>query len=683
MLCTEKDLASKTSCAIVISSYGLLGPSGCGKTTLLRCVLGRLPIQSGCILILGKPPGTRGHIVPGKGVGYMPQELALQLEMTMKEMMYYFGILFKINLKYVKKRREFLKEFLSIPSADTLCSQLSGGQKRRVSLAIALLHEPPMLILDEPTVGVDTMLRAKIWHHFLEITSTGTNTIIITTHYIEEARQAHRVGLMRSGKILAQAKPDDLIKAYSVMTLEDVFLKLSEKQDLQLSKKPAKGASIQQGDGTSEHTPLLGNNVATIQYPSYFSGIHLGIPRIPRISNIAAQSWKEVLKFIRQPITFFFLLLNPTIQLSLFNVAYGNDITDIKVFYNNYDNAYHSDFFNGTFNLGKSFLSHIDHDTLDLERTITLAEGIDKIEEGSGWGYFSIPENYTENFIEKLVTICEGVDTSSPVEPSEVSGAAIELILDVTNTQIYYTINDTLNKAVVGMRREFLRNASIPDYYFNPLLQIRTYVYGGSDLKVTDFSATGLIAGVTLSISMLLTVTNLIVERTGGLFDRSWAAGVSIIEVVTSQMVVYSSLGLLQVIIMTLTTIYAFDIEREGSIPLVIFLGFIDVLCGLSLGLMLSTLFANIESAVNIAGAMFFPLMNLGGVLWPIESFDKWLKIVSRLSPVSFPADGIRSILLKGWGFTDEPVYFSFIVLTVWLVTCLLITCVGLQIRKF
>ncbi|XP_065915503.1 ABC transporter G family member 20-like [Dysidea avara] len=662
--------------------YGLLGASGCGKTTLLRCALGRLPIQSGHILILGKPPGTRGHIVPGKGVGYMPQELALQLEMTMRETMYYFGILFKINLKYIKKRTDFLMEFLSIPSADKLCGQMSGGQKRRVSLGIALLHEPPMLILDEPTVGVDTMLRAKIWDHLLEITSTGNNTIIITTHYIEEARQAHMVGLMRSGRLLAQAKPDDLIKSYSVSTLEDVFLKLSEQQDLQLSKKPAKGASIQQDDDPSEHTPLLGNNVDTVQYPSYFSGIHLNMPQLPSLSNITAQSMKETLKFIRQPLLLFFLILNPTIQLSFVLLSYGHDLTDVTVYYTYHDTSYHSDFFNGTFDLGKSFLSHIDDDTLDLNYADNMAEGINKIQEGEAWGYFSVPKNYSRNFIERLVTVCEGVEDGSSVSPSEVSGAAIELILDVTDVQIYYTINDTLNAAIMKMRRDFLRNTSIPEFYFNPVIKVNNYVYGGPNIEYKDFTAPNMIAGLTLAVAIPLTVTNLIMERKGGLFDRSWVAGVTTIETVLSQVITYCFMVLMQVLVLTMFTLYVFDIEREGAIPLVILIAVMEGLCGIAIGLALSAFMSDEGSALQTSIALFYPILLIGGVFWPTESFDKWMKYIAYLSPVSYPAEGIRDILIKGWGVADEPVYLGMIVLVTWIIVLLIMTCIGMQIMK-
>lgn len=201
-----------------IYSYGLLGASGCGKTTLLSCIVGRKKLNSGEIWVLGGRPGTRGKInehfplylfneilfflfqsgsgVPGKRVGYMPQEIALYAEFSIKETMMYFGWIFGMQTSEIIERLHFLLNFLDLPSENRLVKNLSGGQQRRVSFAVALMHDPELLILDEPTVGVDPLLRQSIWNHLVHITKAGQKTVIITTHYIEEARQAHTVSIL-------------------------------------------------------------------------------------------------------------------------------------------------------------------------------------------------------------------------------------------------------------------------------------------------------------------------------------------------------------------------------------------------------------------------------------------------------------------------------------------------------
>lgn len=180
--------------------------------------------------MLGGKPGTRGSGVPGKRVGYMPQEIALYGEFTIKETMMYFGWIFGMRTSEIMERLQFLLNFLDLPSQNRLVKNLSGGQQRRVSFAVALMHDPELLILDEPTVGVDPLLRQSIWNHLVHITKAGQKTVIITTHYIEEARQAHTIGLMRTGRLLAEESPQQLLTTYRCNNLEDVFLKLSRKQ---------------------------------------------------------------------------------------------------------------------------------------------------------------------------------------------------------------------------------------------------------------------------------------------------------------------------------------------------------------------------------------------------------------------------------------------------------------------
>lgn len=161
--------------------YGLLGPSGCGKTTLLRCIIGRLQLSRGEVTVLGARPGSRGHQVPGRDVGFMPQETALYKEFSISEILHYFGHLHHMERREILSREQFLLSFLDLPSRSKRISQLrfvlslsredspefdvfflfSGGQQRRVSLACALLQQPHLLILDEPTVGVDPLLREK------------------------------------------------------------------------------------------------------------------------------------------------------------------------------------------------------------------------------------------------------------------------------------------------------------------------------------------------------------------------------------------------------------------------------------------------------------------------------------------------------------------------------------------
>ncbi|CAH2096872.1 unnamed protein product [Euphydryas editha] len=141
--------------------YGLLGASGCGKTTLLSCIVGRRKLDSGEVWVLGGKPGEKGSGVPGPRVGYMPQDIALVGEFTVRDAVYYFGRIYGMKKQKLKERFDFLLNLLDLPSGSRFIKSLSGGQQRRVSLAAALVHEPELLILDEPTVGLDPVLRER------------------------------------------------------------------------------------------------------------------------------------------------------------------------------------------------------------------------------------------------------------------------------------------------------------------------------------------------------------------------------------------------------------------------------------------------------------------------------------------------------------------------------------------
>lgn len=234
-----------------------MGPSGSGKTTLLKSVVGQLTPTEGWVKVFGFQPNQPGSQIPGPAIGYMPQELAVYEDFTIKETLWYFGRLYRIPNKVIKERIEFLTTFLDLPRSKRLIVNMSGGQKRRVSLASALVHSPPLLILDEPTVGVDPLLRQSIWQHLVTLTQTEKITVIVTTHYIEEARRANIVGLMRRGKLLAENAPDDLMSKHESSSLEDVFLKLCVSDTMRRAQKFASltGLPVQAITGSSSVIP--------------------------------------------------------------------------------------------------------------------------------------------------------------------------------------------------------------------------------------------------------------------------------------------------------------------------------------------------------------------------------------------------------------------------------------------
>ncbi|XP_011859084.1 PREDICTED: ABC transporter G family member 23-like [Vollenhovia emeryi] len=181
------------------SIYALLGASGCGKTTLLSCIVGVHDLDSGVVCVLGGSPGSMGCGIPGPRVGYMPQDTSLVELFSTSDALHYFGRINGLDDKEIvypcyfqETRHRFFSELFQLPPSNQLVKNMSGGQRRRVSFVAALMHKPELLILDEPTVGLDPILRENIWAYLIKQTQEEGTTVLITTHYIEEAKKANK-----------------------------------------------------------------------------------------------------------------------------------------------------------------------------------------------------------------------------------------------------------------------------------------------------------------------------------------------------------------------------------------------------------------------------------------------------------------------------------------------------------
>lgn len=155
------------------STYSVLGASSAGKTTLLKLISGFMKPQKGSIKIFGQKPGSRKCSVPGPGVGFVSQDLCVYPNFSIKATLTYFAQINNVPYAEINKRIMYIRHYLELPEENRLVANLSGGQKRRVSLAIAMIHSPPLLILDEPTVGIDPYLRYKVWNYFDELRNKG------------------------------------------------------------------------------------------------------------------------------------------------------------------------------------------------------------------------------------------------------------------------------------------------------------------------------------------------------------------------------------------------------------------------------------------------------------------------------------------------------------------------------
>ena len=203
--------------------YGLLGPNGSGKTTFIRCVAGLLRPEAGTLTVLG---GSARDAVSAGRIGYMTQAPALYGELSVNENLRFFAALQGLP-RSDDRIAEALRTVDLLDRRHSEVNTLSGGMRTRVSLAAALLHRPSLLLLDEPTVGVDPLLRQEFWTHFRELASSGI-TILVSSHVMDEASRCDRLGLIRAGVVLAEGSASDLVARAGTRDLESAFVALAE-----------------------------------------------------------------------------------------------------------------------------------------------------------------------------------------------------------------------------------------------------------------------------------------------------------------------------------------------------------------------------------------------------------------------------------------------------------------------
>ncbi len=203
---------------------GLIGPSGAGKTTLMRTIVGRIKVRSGKVQVLGQPAGARGL---RKRISYMTQEVSVYSDLTVHENLLYFARMY--GYRGQAAQDECTKALQRVAMTDkrlVLVSSLSGGQKQRVSLAVALLGDPELLVLDEPTVGLDPVLREQLWQLFRKLVESG-KTIIVSSHVMDEAERCDDLVLIRDAQLVAHDTPHRLCEKTGTRTVEQAFLKLA------------------------------------------------------------------------------------------------------------------------------------------------------------------------------------------------------------------------------------------------------------------------------------------------------------------------------------------------------------------------------------------------------------------------------------------------------------------------
>ncbi len=209
--------------------YALIGANGSGKSTTINMITGSLYPTSGKIKVLGLPVPEKRRVA-AEQIGVAPQEYALYNDLTVEQNIWFFSRLYGMKRDAFEKKLDELLPILKLNERrKTTIYNLSGGMKRRTSIACALVHEPRIVFFDEATVGIDPVLRSYFWEYFHSLSRAGL-TIILSSHVMDEAEKADRIGLMRAGRLIEEGAPDEIKRRYLANTIEEVFIKLSSEE---------------------------------------------------------------------------------------------------------------------------------------------------------------------------------------------------------------------------------------------------------------------------------------------------------------------------------------------------------------------------------------------------------------------------------------------------------------------
>lgn len=589
--------------------FGFLGSNGCGKTTTMKMLTGLLAASEGQARLFGKTIDPHDLSIRQR-VGYMTQSFSLYGELTVKQNLDLHARLFKLPSNSISARiDEMAKRFELEAVLDSLPDALPLGQRQRLSLAVAMIHGPEMLILDEPTSGVDPIARDVFWQIMVDLARQDGVTIFISTHFMNEAERCDRISLMHAGRVLVTDTPENLKKARNAASLEDAFVDylqeaVTDKENLPMSDDGIKNA-------------IKTNNKRDIPATSR-TGFSL--------RRLYSYSRRETLELWRDPIRLTMAMLGTL--LLMFVVGYGMsmDVEDITFAVLDADQSATSRDY--TLNLSGSRYF------IEQPALYSHAELEQRMQSGELSLAIEIPYGFGRDLARgRPVEIGAWIDGSSPTRGENIRG----YVQGMHSHWLTMKSREILGSSVTA------QPATIEARFrYNP------------DVKSLIAIVPAMIPLLLMLILSILTALSVVREKELGSIVNLYVTPVSRMEFLLGKQLPYIVLGMLNFVLLVLFAVFLFKVPLTGSFITLMFAALLYVFCATSLGLLISAFTrSQIAALFGTALLTLIPAVQFSGMIDPVSSMQGLGRWIGEVYPATHFLTITRGVFSKGLSYSD------------------------------
>ncbi|MCR6732729.1 MAG: ribosome-associated ATPase/putative transporter RbbA [Afipia sp.] len=603
--------------------FGFLGSNGCGKTTTMKMLTGLLPASEGKAKLFGHEVDPNDMAVRRR-VGYMSQSFSLYSELTVRQNLDLHARLFNMPPEPIPNRIEKMAERFDLTSImDALPDALPLGIRQRLSLAVAMIHSPDMLILDEPTSGVDPVARDGFWQILSDLSRKDNVTIFVSTHFMNEAERCDRISLMHAGKVLVSDTPTAIIEKRSAATLEDAFVAYLED-------------AIDAAEGPASAEPMAAPALAPLDAQDGGTARRTRRWFDPR--RMFAYARRETLELRRDPIRATLATIGSVILM--FVMGYGINI-DIE-------------------NLSFAVLDR-DDTTISRDYTLQIAGSRYFNEKAPITDYADLDERMRSGELSLAIEIPPGFGRDVARGRNVEIGAWIDGAMPMRAETVQGYVQAMHANWLTQKARELYGDAATIANF-----QIALRYRYNPDVKSLVAMAPAVIPLLLLLIPSMLAVLSVVREKELGSIINFYATPVTRLEFLIGKQIPYVALGMLNFLLLAAFAIFAFRVPFTGSFLTFTGGAFLYIIITTAMGLVISTFMSSqIAALFGTTLITMIPAIQYSGLIDPVSSLQGAGALIGRIYPTTYFVNISRGTFSKGLDFVDLSGAFIALLITI------------------